>query len=170
MTATTPETQVHPEAESALQEPLQRPKRRTPMTIINFWLDLCLLVNVVLFMWVSTVMRVVFPPPTYADGWTLWGMGYDQWDNLRFGSLCCFTLLALEHVVFHWTWICNVLVNRVLKSKNRPDEGAQAVYGVATFIGILLALFVSLLIAYLSIQEPPSHFAPSSKSMRSGLK
>jgi len=138
------------------------------MTVINFWLDVCLLVNVVIFMWVSTVMRVVFPPPTYAGGWILWGMGYDQWDNLRFGSLCIFTLLALEHIVFHWNWVCNVLVSRVLKVKKRPDEGTQAVYGVGTFIGILLAIFVSLVIAYVSIKEPPSQFAPSSEAVESG--
>ena len=169
MTVTTPE--IEQQTDSEPNAPItERPKQRTPMTVINFWLDVCLLVNVVIFMWVSTVMRVVFPPPTYAGGWVLWGMGYDQWDNLRFGSLCIFTLLALEHIVFHWNWVCNVLVTRVLKIKNRPDEGTQAVYGVGTFSGILLAIFVSLAVAYVSIKEPPSQFAPSSEAVKSGKK
>lgn len=161
MSTETAEQSSFPESASSSPE---RKSKRTPMVLINFWLDVLLLINVVLFMWLSTVLRVVFPPPTYADSWTLWGLGYDQWDNIRFASLCLFTLLALEHLVFHWNWICGILTTRILKLKSRPDEGTQAVYGVGTFIGILLLLFVSLMVAYLSVKEPPSQFAPPSKT------
>lgn len=123
-------------------------------TLLNFWIDAALLLAVVSMIWISVMLQLVFPPPTIADGWQLWGRSYDEWRDLQFFALCVSALLALEHLVLHWNWVCTVLATRVLRLRQRPDEGVQAIYGVATFIGILFFIFGSIVAARLSIQKP----------------
>jgi hypothetical protein len=125
------------------------------MTLINFWLDALLFVAVASVVWISLILWFVFPAPTKAAGWSLWGLTYDQWYTAQFVALCIAAALTLEHVVLHWNWVCTVLATRVLRRK-RPDEANQAVYGVGTFIGILLLVKASLIAALLSVQEPSS--------------
>jgi hypothetical protein len=123
-------------------------------TLLNFWLDAAMLVTVVVAGWVSAMMQVVFPAPTSASGWTLWGLSYNQWRDVQFYSLCVFGVLALEHLVLHWTWICSVLATQVLRLKNRPDEGNQALYGVAAFITVVTVSMAAILAALVSIRHP----------------
>lgn len=122
--------------------------------IFNFFVDLALVVPIVIAVWVTAMLRLVFPIPTEADGWTLWGLTYTQWSDVQFFSLCAFVLLALEHVVLHWNWVCGVIATKILRVKKRPDEGVQAVYGVGAFIFVLLVMMVSLLAAMIGVQEP----------------
>jgi hypothetical protein len=131
-------------------------RRKLSMAFLNFWLDAALLVSITFVLWVSTMMQVVFPAPTTAAGWELWGLSFDQWRNVQFYGLCVCAVLALEHVVLHWTWVCSVLTTQVLRLKSRPDEGSQAVYGVATFIVLLIVVMTSLLAALLTVKHPPS--------------
>jgi hypothetical protein len=128
---------------------------KTSMAVINFWLDAALFVDMIFIMWVSVLMQFVFPPPTEAAGWSLWGLGFNDWRNVQFGALCVFALLAVEHVVLHWNWVCTVIATQVLRSKIRPDEGSQAVYGVGTFIVILVFVMATLLAATASVT--PAH-------------
>lgn len=135
----------------------QKPSRRKmPMTLINFWLDAALLLSVVFLVWVSVMMYVVFPDATVADGWKLWGLSFDQWRDAQFFALCVAALLALEHLVLHWSWVCGVITTKILRVKNRPDEGIQAVYGVATFIGVALVILSSIIAAILTVERPPT--------------
>ena len=76
-------------------------RRKMSRSLINFWLDLSLLVVLVCVGWISAMMRIVFPAPTSADGWKLWGMSFNQWSDFQFGALCLFGLLAVEHLVLH---------------------------------------------------------------------
>jgi len=123
------------------------------MTLINFWLDALLFVAVASVVWISLVLWFVFPAPTKAAGWSLWGFTYDQWAAAQFVALCIAAALTLEHVVLHWNWVCTVLATRVLRRK-RPDEANQAVYGVGMFIVILVLVKASLIAAMLSVREP----------------
>ncbi|MDR3636898.1 MAG: hypothetical protein P4L84_24040 [Isosphaeraceae bacterium] len=142
--------------EAVVDSPEPKPSRRkTSMVIVNFWLDAALLLSVAFLGWVSAMMQVVFPAPTAAGGWELWGLTFDQWRDLQFGSLCVFGLLALEHLALHWNWVCGVIATKVLRVKNRPDEGINAVYGVATFIGILTVMLASVIVAILTVKRPP---------------
>lgn len=152
MRITTPSDQAvsPPTDETARGTPTGKP---WPMTLINFWLDAILFVAVVIVVWVAVLLRVAFPSPTAAAGWSLWGLTYDQWHNVQFGALCVAAGLMIEHLVLHWNWICTVLATRILRV-NRPDEGRQAVYGVATFICILLLVKASLLVALFSVKAP----------------
>lgn len=132
------------------------PTRRkiTSRVVINFWLDAALLVTVVFIAWVSAVMFIAFPPPTQADDWTLWGLTFDRWHNLQSTALCVCGLLALEHLVLHWNWVCSTVAARILRSRKRPDEGLQAVYGVGTFITILAIVLASMTAAALCSKPP----------------
>jgi hypothetical protein len=124
------------------------------MSLVNFWLDASLLVAVGFVGWVSAVLQVVFPAPTNAAGWTLWGMTYNQWHQLQFGSLCFCALLILLHVMLHWNWVCSVIAAQVLRLKQRPDDGMQTIYGVATLIVLLGTMLAGLIAAILMVKSP----------------
>ena len=84
--------------------------------------------------WLSATLQIVFPAPTAADGWTLWGLSYDQWRDVQFVMLCLLALDVVLHVMMHWNWVCSVIAMQILRTRNRPDEGMQTIYGVATLI------------------------------------
>lgn len=137
-------------------EPAAKPApKKMSMALINLILDAALFFTIIAVMWISVMLQVIFPPPTVADGWRLWGLGFDQWRNLQFYALCAFALLSVEHVVLHWNWICCTIATQVLRQKTRPDEGEQAVYGVGTFITILVTMMATLVAALLSVSQPP---------------
>lgn len=123
--------------------------------IFNFFVDVALIVPIIIALWVTAMLRLVFPVPTSADGWRLWGLTYTQWSDVQFFSLCAFVLLALEHVVLHWNWVCGVVATKILRIKTRPDEGVQAIYGVGAFIIVLVAMMVSLFAAMAGVERPP---------------
>jgi hypothetical protein len=125
--------------------------KKWSMAVINFWLDTCLFLAVVALVWVTVVMVVVFPAPTQAAGWQLWGLGYDQWHNVQVGALFVAVALAVEHLVLHWNWVCTIIATKIVRTKSRPDEGLQAIYGVGTFIAIAGTMLVSLLVALFSV-------------------
>lgn len=132
-----------------------KPARKVSKALINFWLDVALLTAVVFLIWVSAMMQFVFPTPTRAAGWKLWGLTFDQWRDTQFGALCLCGLLGLEHLVLHWTWVCSVIATKVLRVRSRPDEGIQALYGVGIFIGVVMAMLTSILAAILTVKRPP---------------
>jgi hypothetical protein len=148
-----PDSQPEGEAVDPAAHP--RPARpRASRTLLNFWLDAALLVAVVVVLWVSLLLRTIFPRPTAAGGWEIWGLSFDDWQEVQFFALCVCALLALEHVVLHWSWVCGVIATRLLRVKKRPDEGVQALYGVGTFIAMLFFLLATLLAASLSVRGP----------------
>jgi hypothetical protein len=133
-------------------------------TILNFWLDVLLLVVFVALVAVSGVIRFVFPPGPAAAGWRLWGGGYQAWSELQFGILSGFILLVLLHVMLHWNWVCGVLSTRILLRrsttgdgaglKRKMDEGIQTLYGVVLLMVILHLLGAIFLAARLMIEVP----------------
>jgi hypothetical protein len=127
---------------------------RMSRSVVNFWLDAGLLAAVVFLGWVSTMLQIVFPPPTAADAWSLWGLSFNQWRDVQFYTLCGAGLLALEHVVLHWNWVCNVIAVQILRRKSRPDEGNQAIYGVGAFILLVTLMMGGFVAALLSVKRP----------------
>ncbi|MBM4076781.1 MAG: hypothetical protein FJ267_14225 [Planctomycetes bacterium] len=123
--------------------------------LLNFWLDVVLFMAVVFIAWVSAVTYVVFLAPTSADGWKLWGMTFDQWNDLQASAMCVCGLLAIEHLVLHWNWVCSIIATKILRRKKGAiDEATQAIYGVGTFIVIVLLVLSSIVAASLSVQKP----------------
>lgn len=141
------------ESNSRTPEPSPR-RKSTSRVILNFWLDALLLVNVVVIGWVSAILQIAFPAPTVADGWKLWGLTFDQWRDIQSTALCCCGLLALEHLVLHWNWVCCTITTRILRVNTRPDEGVQALYGIGTFIAIITFVLCSVIFAMMCIQRP----------------
>lgn len=125
------------------------------MTLVNFWLDATLLVTIVFVGWVSVLLQVVFPVPTAADGWALWGLSFNQWRNIQFSAICFCAFAILVHVMLHWNWVCNVIASQVLRQKNRPDDGMQTIYGVTTLIVLLTIIMTGIIVAILTVREPP---------------
>jgi hypothetical protein len=143
------------EASAPVDDPSQPVARRKfSMAILNFWLDLALLVNLLFVGWVSAVMRVVFPAPTSADGWMLWGMTFNRWSDMQFFGLCSLGLLVIEHLVLHWNWVCSLVATKILRAQKRPDEANQAVFGVGTFITVLMVMLGGLIAAMLNVHHP----------------
>lgn len=129
-------------------------RRKMSMAFINVWLDAGLLFTVAFVGWVTAMLQVVFPAPTSADGWVLWGLSFDQWRDAQFFSLCLFAGLVLVHVMLHWNWVCSVIATQVLR-RNRPDSGMQTIYGVAILIVLLNLIVGGIIVAILTVKSPP---------------
>ena len=85
---------------------------------------------------------------------TLWGFDYDAWSGIQFGLLAVLTVGILVHVMLHWSWVCNVLANRLGGRKSRVDEGMQTIYGVGLLIILLNVIGIGVAAAKLMIQAP----------------
>ncbi len=112
-------------------------KRRVSMSVVNFWVDATILAAFLLLAWELAALQFIFPPPTLAAGWTLFRLTYDQWRDIQFATFCTIRLGILVHVMLHWNWVCSVVANQILKNAERPDEGMQTIYGVATLVVLL---------------------------------
>jgi hypothetical protein len=158
-------TQTHEappeESEKATRpEPSGKPrksqaKRRVSMSVINFWLDASLLGVLLLMGWEAATLQFLFPPPTLAASWTLFGLTYDQWRDIQFATLCTFAFGILVHVMLHWNWVCSVIATQILQTRDRPDEGKQTIYGVATLIILLHLIGVGVIVALFFVRQPP---------------
>jgi hypothetical protein len=103
----------------------------------------------------AVVVRFVFPPGPAAKGWTLWGLDYDAWGGIQFGLVAALALGVLVHVMLHWSWVCNMVAGRFLKTgQGRVDDGLQTIYGVGLLIVLLTAVGVALAAAVLTIRGP----------------
>ena len=137
-----------------------RPRRRKtswPWTLINFWLDSTLLVIFTALIWVSTVVRFLFPPASTAQDWMLWGLNIDQWMGLQFVLLAALTLGILIHLMLHWSWVCGVFFTRIWRRGQQaamPDDGTRTIYGVGLMIVLLNVLGLALAAAALSVKAP----------------
>ena len=127
-------------------------------TLINFWLDLTLLILFLAVLWSSFVVRFVFPPPTLAQGWQLWGRTYDHWAEIQFALTSIFAAAVLIHVMLHWTWVCGVITSRVLRKSDGKrrnwDDGTRTLYGVGLLVVLLNILGLAFAAAVLTVQGP----------------
>ena len=123
-------------------------------TIINFWLDLLLMIQFLCIAWVSTVLHLIFPAGTSAKGWVLWGWNYNEWRGFEYVLLAVFTLSVLVHVMLHWSWVCGVISAKILHRKGKPDYGMQTIYGVILLIGLLILVGSAVAAAQFSIVKP----------------
>lgn len=148
------ETETRP-ASSTKSGSNRRGGRRVSVSVINFWIDLSLLALLLVLGWVSAVLQFVFPAPTAAAGWSLWGVGYDRWHDVQFAVLCLFAAGIVLHVMMHWNWVCSVIATQIVRSRHRPDEGMRTIYGVATLIVLLHLIGAGLIAAMFCVHQPP---------------
>jgi hypothetical protein len=122
---------------------------------INLVLDFALLVAFVALCIAAVIVRFVFPPGPAAKGWMLWGFDYDAWNGIQFGLLAVLAVGILVHVMFHWSWVCNVLASRFLRSRTgKIDDGLQTIYGVGLLIVLLNVIGITVAAAMLTIKGP----------------
>jgi hypothetical protein len=131
-----------------------RPRRRLSLSVVNFWIDASLLLLLSSLGWVSATLQIVFPAPTAADGWSLWGLGYDQWRDVQFVILCLLALDVVLHVMMHWNWVCSVIAMQILRTRTRPDDGMQTIYGVGTLIALLHLIGAGVIAALVCVRSP----------------
>ena len=122
-------------------------------TLINFWLDLILLILFLIQAWMFSVLNLVFPRGASA-GWKIWGANALDWSEALFVVFCVFSLGILLHVMLHWGWVCGVATTRFLKRKSRKDDGYQTVVGVAVLILLIHLLVLGILIALVNLIAP----------------
>lgn len=122
-------------------------------TAINFWVDASLLITFSALVWVTVVVRYVFPPAAVATGWSLWGLTLDDWIATQFNVLAVFSLIVLLHVMLHWSWVCGVIA-RWRGQKGKVDEGVQTLLGVGTLIVLLNIVGALIAAAWLSVEAP----------------
>ena len=126
-------------------------------TSINFVIDSFLLVITVLLLFTTAVLRFVFPAPTSAAGWLLWGQDYNAWSNFQFIVTVVIGLALLLHIMMHWSWVCGVIITKLLKRSAREaklDDGAQTLWGVGMLIVVVNILGLLVGAAYLTVQPP----------------
>lgn len=126
-------------------------------TVVNFWLDTALAVNFLALVWVSFVLRFVFPRSADAAGWSLWGYGYGRWQNLQFGLLSVLLFGVVVHVMLHWTWVCGVITGHLPKIDGKPrrwDDGTRTLLGVGLIVVLLNVLGALMALAALMVQSP----------------
>ncbi len=127
-------------------------------TVINFWVDCTLLTLFVVLIWVSTVIRFVFPHGPSSADWYIWSWDLYQWINLQFMILSMFMSTVVLHVMLHWTWVCGVISARFLRRKDgsRPvmDDGTRTLYGVGLLILLLHVLALAVGAAALMMEGP----------------
>jgi len=123
-------------------------------SLVNLLLDAALLVVFTALCFAAVVVRFVFPPGPAAAGWTLWGLDYDAWGGVQFALLAMLAGGILVHVMFHWSWVCNVVATRLGGRGARVDDGLQTIYGVGLLIGLLVVVGAALGVAVLTVQGP----------------
>ncbi len=129
-------------------------------TLLNFWVDVVLLVLFLATLWLTFAIRFVFPPGTLAAGWSLWGASYDQWLELQFWTLCLFGGAVLLHVMLHWTWVCGVIAGRFFRAadgkKRQWNDGQRTLFGVGLMVVLFNLLGIGFAAAMLMVQAPGS--------------
>lgn len=132
-------------------------------TVVNFFLDLSLLILLTTLGATAVVVQFVFPLGTSSASWSLWGFSYNAWSRLQFGLTGILALGVLVHVMLHWTWVCGVVLGKLLHRKDRLaelDDGTRTLYGVATLIALLATIGAVVAAANLAIQPPAGSASP----------
>ena len=115
-------------------------------TIINFWLDVLLLVLIMIQAWIFAVLHVVFPRGAGPD-WKIWGATPLDWSEALFTTFCVFSMAIVVHVMLHWTWICGVVSTKVLHRKASKDDGSHTLIGVGLIVLLVHLLALGILVA-----------------------
>ncbi len=132
-----------------------KPKKMS-RTTFNFLLDTFLLVNFLALVFVTVVVRFIFPLGTAAADWTLWSLSLGDWIEIQFVTLGIMAAAVLLHVMLHWNWVCGVVMSRLNRNKQtaKGREGVRTIYGVGLLIVILNVLGLAVALAILMIRGP----------------
>ncbi len=122
-------------------------------TLINFWLDVALLILFLVQAWIFAVLRLVFPRGAGPE-WKLWNITALEWSETLCNVFCVFAFAILLHVMFHWSWICGVISTRFLRRKPGQDDGTLTLLGVCLIVGLLHLFMGGILLAMVGLVGP----------------
>jgi hypothetical protein len=122
-------------------------------TIVNFWLDVVLLILFLAQAGMFAVLHVVFPRGAGSD-WTVWNASPLDWSETLFATFCVFSVGIVLHVMLHWTWICGVIATRLLGRKPGKDDGSHTLLGVGVIVVLVHLLAGGILLAKLALVGP----------------
>jgi hypothetical protein len=123
----------------------------------NFMVDSLLAIIVCTLLAVSAVIFYVFPKPSAATGWTVWGWTLDQWLRGQSAITILFAAMLLVHLILHWNWILGFITARWSRSTGRTvriSESAKTLFGVTALILVLAILASFILAAALASASP----------------
>lgn len=123
----------------------------------HFVVDVLLFLLLLILIGVSALVQFIFPPPTEAKGWSLWGCDYNAWSALRFFTLSLFAVMTIVHLMLQWGWVCSFVSSRISRFLGRRvvlRPAVRTLYGVALLIFVLTLLGALLFAAELMIQGP----------------
>ncbi len=127
-------------------------------TSINFLLDCFLLLLFLVLIWVSVIVRFIFPPGVASTGYSLWGLEYADWIGWQFGLLAAMAASVLVHIMLHWNWVCGVISSYIARQRGKPrvqmDDGNRTLLGVGTMIVLLNLMGLGIAAAALMVQTP----------------
>ena len=121
---------------------------------INFWLDVVLAIVFIAVATITSVLNFVFPVPTTAAGWSLWGLDYNDYARWQFLLLCLLGAGIVLHVMLHWNWVCGMLTRGNSTSTLRTDNGTQTLLGVIVLAVALHVIGLAVLIGSLMVVKP----------------
>lgn len=119
-------------------------------TIINFWLDVCLLVLFVIQAWLFLVLHIVFPRGA-GSNWKIWGATPLDWSETLCATFCVFAVGIVIHIMLHWTWICGVVATRLLGRKLGKDDGSHTLIGVGLIVLLVHLLAAGILVTKVAL-------------------
>jgi hypothetical protein len=148
---------LEPPSASPTDRQSERPQRGSwwsrYSTIVNFWLDVILLILFMIQAWLFAVIHVVFPRGAGSE-WKIWGATPLDWAETLFAVYCVFGLAIVVHVMFHWSWICGVISTKLLQRKARKDDGSQTLIGVGVIVVLAHLLIAGILLAKVGLTPP----------------
>ena len=144
---------VSPDRDKSAKADSQR-RRPTSRSKFNFLLDIALTASFVLLCTVAAIVQLVFPPPTVAAGWLVFGATIDQWITFQFGCLCVLAGGIILHVMLHWNLVCGMLTRGRPDSALRTDDGVRTIVGVGFLIALLHVIGFAVLVALLTVHSP----------------
>jgi hypothetical protein len=121
--------------------------------MINFWLDVFLLVLFMIQAWLFSILHVVFPRGAGPE-WMIWGATPLDWSEALFTTFCVFAVAIVLHVMFHWAWVCGVVATRFLGRKAGKDDGSHTLIGVGLIVFLVHLLVIGILVGKVAIKGP----------------
>ncbi|MFV0444033.1 MAG: DUF4405 domain-containing protein [Planctomycetaceae bacterium] len=130
-------------------------RRHTPRwTVINYWVDLVLLVIFIKMLFATGVVYFVFPAGPRAFECQLWGLDFNSWRDLQFAAIAVLAGGVVLHLMLHWNWLCSITNTHVFDRPPGRDDGSRTLLGVGLLVAVLHILGIGLLTASYYLQTP----------------
>lgn len=126
---------------------------------VNFIVDAVVALLFLCVLGVASIVHFIFPAPSRAQGWSVWGRDLDRWTIIEVVTISLFAIAVLVHLSFHWTWVCGFITARVSKRTRHRitmTPSVRTLYGVCVLVCALTVLAAVYTAASFATLEPPA--------------